>query len=134
MTALGSLQEQERLASLRQYEVLDSWPETEFDELTKLAAHLCAAPTALITFVDEDRQWFKSKIGFSANETPREWSFCAHTILQPDMMIVPDATKDPRFARNPLVTAVPKIRFYAGAPLVSSEGQALGTLCVIDHV
>ena len=134
MTSSGSLQEEERLAALRQYEILDSWPETAFDELAKLAAHLCETPTALITFVDSDRQWYKSRVGFSASETPREWSFCAHAILQRDLTIVPDATKDPRFAHNPLVMAEPRIRFYAGAPLISTDGHALGTLCVIDYV
>ena len=134
MTSPGSLNEQERLAALCQYEVLDSWPETAFDELAKLAAHLCETPTALITFVDEERQWFKSRVGFSASETPREWSFCAHAILQRDLTIVPDTTKDPRFAHNPLVVGEPKIRFYAGAPLISTDGHALGTLCVIDYV
>ena len=134
MSAPGLANEQERLAVLRKYAVLDSWPETAFDELTKLAAHICETPSALITFVDEDRQWFKSKVGFAATETPRDLSLCAHAIHQRDLMIVPDAAKDPRFADNPLVTAGPKIRFYAGAPLISSEGQPLGTLCVIDRV
>ena len=134
MSALVPPNEKQRLKVLWQYDVLDTIPEEVFDDLTELAARICEAPIALITLVDEDRQWFKSKVGITDNETSRDISFCAHAILQSDLFIVPDATKDQRFAHNPLVTSDPKIRFYAGAPLFSPDGHALGTLCVIDKV
>jgi GAF domain-containing protein len=126
--------EAKRLKVLWQYEVLDTVPEEVFDELTELAARICEAPIALISLVDEKRQWFKSKVGLTVSETSRGLSFCAYAINQPDLFIVPDATQDPRFAQNPFVTAEPKIRFYAGAPLITPDGHALGTLCVIDKV
>src|SRR5437764_10390310 len=126
--------EKKRLRVLWQYDVLDTVPEELFDDLTELAARICEAPIALITLVDEDRQWFKSKVGVSINETSRDISFCGHAIGQSDLFIVPDATMDKRFAKNPLVTSDPKIRFYAGAPLITPDGHALGTLCVIDKV
>ena len=119
---------------LWQYDVLDTVPEALFDDLTELAAGICEAPIALISLVDEKRQWFKSRFGTTLTETSRDVSFCSHAIKQPDLFIIPDASKDPRFASNPLVTSDPKIRFYAGAPLTSPDGYALGTLCIIDKV
>ena len=126
--------EKKRLKVLWQYEVLDTVPEEVFDDLTELAARICEAPIALISLVDESRQWFKSKVGTTVNETSRDISFCAHAINQSDLFIVPDATRDRRFAGNPLVKSDPRIRFYAGAPLITPDGHALGTLCVIDKV
>jgi GAF domain-containing protein len=134
MSNPNSTNEKTRLKVLWQYEVLDTIPEALFDDLTELAARICEAPIAMISLIDEKRQWFKSKIGVSINETSRDVSLCSHAIRQSDLFIVPDATKDPRFAQNPLVTSDPKIRFYAGAPLITPDGYALGTLCVIDKV
>ena len=123
-----------RIDALRRYAVLDTQPEQVLDDLTTLAATICEAPMALITLVDEDRQWFKSRFGLEITETPLDVSICLHAIQQPDLFIVPDATQDARFAKSPLVTGEPGIRFYAGAPLVTPDGLALGTLCVIDRV
>lgn len=134
MTATVTTNETKRLKVLWQYDVLDTVPEEVFDDLTELAARICEAPIALLSLVDEDRQWFKSKVGVTINETSRDISFCAHAIKQQELFIIPDATKDLRFANNPLVTSDPKIRFYAGAPLITPDGHALGTLCVIDKV
>jgi GAF domain-containing protein len=134
MSAPNSQNEKKRLNVLWQYEVLDTVPEELFDDLTELAASICEAPIALISLVDDKRQWFKSKVGTTLSETSRDVSFCTHAIKQSGLFIVPDATLDPRFAQSPLVTSEPKIRFYAGAPLITPDGYALGTLCIIDKV
>ena len=132
--ALLPRNEPERLEALQRYEVLDTGPEQKFDDLTRLASHICQTPIALISLVDAERQWFKSRVGLTTSQTPRSVSFCGHAILEEDVMVVPDTAADPRFADNPMVTGEPNVRFYAGAPLLTPGGHALGTLCVIDRV
>jgi phosphoribosyl 1,2-cyclic phosphodiesterase len=125
--------EEARLRSLRDLGVLDTDPEPRFDRLTEMASVALDVPVALITLVDADRQWFKSHRGVDATETPRDMAFCAHAILSDDMLQIPDALADERFADNPLVTNDPYVRFYAGVPLTLSDGTRAGTLCVGDH-
>jgi signal transduction histidine kinase len=126
--------EDDRLAALYSYSILDTAEERDFDELTTLASAICQTPIALISLVDDKRQWFKAHRGIEAKETPREYSFCAHTIVaDQDIMVVDDATTDERFANNPLVTGDTNMVFYAGVPLINEDGLTLGTLCVIDH-
>ena len=133
MVALSD-DETARLAALRKYRILDTEPERAFDDLALLASHICGTPIALITLVDADRQWFKARTGTSLTETSRAISFCSHAIEQRGLFIVPDAREDDRFRDNPLVTGGPSVRFYAGAPLRTRDGYALGTLCVIDCI
>ncbi len=121
-----------RVAALRQYAILDTLAEQIYDDVTELASMICGTPISTVTFIDRDRQWFKSAVGLQSRETPREYSFCAHTIDTAATLIVRDAQQDPRFADNPLVTGEPGIRFYAGAPIIAPGGHVLGTVCVID--
>ncbi|MDR7280647.1 GAF domain-containing sensor histidine kinase [Catenuloplanes atrovinosus] len=121
-----------RLATLHDLEVLDTEPEQEFDDIVALASRVCGVPMSLVSLIDADRQWFKAKIGLELDETSREVSFCAHAILGKDLLVVPDVHTDRRFSDNPMVTGDPGVRFYAGAPLVTTDGFALGTLCVVD--
>jgi signal transduction histidine kinase len=127
--------ELQRVQAVRNYEIFDTEEEKDYDALTSIASMICQIPVALITFIDDQRQWFKSHHGTDINENLREYSFCTHTIAsEEEIMVVSDASKDERFANNPMVTGPTKISFYAGVPLINSEGYALGTLCVLDQV
>jgi diguanylate cyclase (GGDEF)-like protein/PAS domain S-box-containing protein len=122
-----------RVQTLRALGILDTPPEQEFDAIVRLAAEICGVPIALVSLVDESRQWFKAKVGLDAGETPRDQAWCAHAINEDETMVVPDASKDPRFVDHPLRLGAPNVEFYAGVPLRTSSGHAVGTLCVIDH-
>jgi two-component system, NtrC family, sensor kinase len=125
--------EAERLQALRHYRILDTKPEDQFDDLVQLAALICDVPISLMTLIDENRQWFKAKYGLSAQEMPRATAFCTHAIMQPDLFVIPDASQNKTFEKNPWVTGESHVRFYAGAPLASANGHLLGTICVIDR-
>jgi PAS domain S-box-containing protein len=133
LTAPPPTNEAARLNALYQCNILDTPPENDFDSITRLAAYICETPIALISLVDDNRQWFKSKVGLEVSETPRNIAFCAHSILHSDLFIIHDTLEDERFADNPLVTGHPYIRSYVGVPLITSEGYILGTLCVVDR-
>jgi two-component system, NtrC family, sensor kinase len=122
-----------RLAALDRYAILDTDPEESFDDLVILASYICKTPIALLSLLDDHRQWFKSAVGVQIRETPLEMSICAHAIQQQDLFIVPDTLQDARFRENPMVLGEPHIRFYAGAPLINDDGFALGTICVLDR-
>jgi GAF domain-containing protein len=125
--------EAERIRALRDYRILDTAPETVFDDIALIASTLCRTPIALMTLVDADRQWVKARVGLKGSETPRDQAFCAYTILGDDLLVVEDAQADRRFVDNPMVTSDPHIRFYVGAPLIDSKGHALGSICAIDR-
>jgi GAF domain-containing protein len=133
MIAVKPDNEARRLAALKEYRILDTESEQAYDDLTALAAFVCQVPVAMVSLVDDARQWFKSRVGINEQETPRDVAFCAHAILQTEPLVVRDALKDLRFADSALVTRSPNIRFYAGFPLSTPDGLALGTLCAIDR-
>ena len=126
-------EEERRLKALAEYRILGTNPESCYDDITKMAASICDVPISLMTLVDRDKQWFKSKVGLEIKETKRDWSFCTHAIQENTPLIIEDAFQDERFINNPLVVGDPKIRFYAGFPLKNVDGNKLGTLCVIDR-
>jgi signal transduction histidine kinase len=133
ISAQKPINEARRVAALYEYDILDTIPEKEYDDITKIAADICGMPISLITLIDDERQWFKSAIGIDATETTRDVAFCAHALLKPEeIFIVPDSSKDKRFHDNPFVTGPPHVGFYAGVPLMNNDGYAVGTLCVLD--
>lgn len=134
MIRAGDTDEDMRVATLRQYQILDTPPESQFDDIARLAARICNTPMAAVSLIDEKRQWFKAKVGMSLDELPRDWAFCSVTLQSRDLFVVPDLSRDKRFAGDPLVTAAPKFRFYAGVPLITGDGFTLGTLSVFDCV
>ena len=128
------MNEQDRLQELKSYKILDTLPEKELDELAEIASVICDTPISLVSFIDEKRQWFKARKGLEAQETPRDDAFCQHTLQNPkEVLVVDDPLNDERFKNNPLVLGNPHIRFYAGAPLETPQGNVLGTLCIIDN-